>query len=203
MVHTRWGTKLLRATAVLVAALLPWAFFSGPSVQAQTAMRSPTINIQSRTPTINIPPSVTPVAPRIDPNVAGRVDIGSGRTISARSGCTAAERDSGDCSGQAGNSTGGSGGSARNRNNGSRGNTLQAGLNQRTIPNELVAEIDGALTDAQADQLARRHGLTRLQSQNFPLIDSTIGLSRVTNRRTVETASREFSTEASVRSVQP
>ena len=202
MVYHRRRNKLRHAAAVLMAALLPCAFFSGPAVQAQSAMRSPTINIQSRTPTINIAPSVAPVvvAPRIDPNVAGQVGIGSGRTLNTRSACTAAERDSGECSGHA---SVGSGGSTKNRNNSSRGNALQTALDQRTIANELVAEIDGSLTDAQAHQLAQRHGLTRLQSQNFPLIGSTIGLFRVTNRRAVETVSREFSTEASVRSVQP
>jgi subtilisin family serine protease len=147
------------------------------------------------------------VAPRIDPNIAGRsVDIGSGRNIpSLRSACTAAERDSGECSGQA-NATGGGGNgraAGKNRNTGPRGNTTQIALDQRTIANELVAEIDGSLSDAQADQLARRHGLARLQSQNFPLIGSTIGLFRVTNRRPVETVSRELATEAGVRSVQP
>ena len=193
-----------RAVLALIAAILPFAYFSGPAVQAQSAMRSPTINIQSRLPTI----APTVVAPRIDPNIAGRVDIGSGRNIpSIRSACTAAERDSGECSGQEANSAGGGGsagrGSGKKGNNGSRGNALQAALGQRMIVNELVAEIDGSLSDAQADQLARRHGLTRLQSQSFPLIGSTIGLFRVTDRRAVETASRELSTDASVRSVQP
>src|SRR6202521_6041927 len=155
MVHYRWRIKLRYTAAVLMAAILPLVYFSGPAVQAQSAMRSPTINIPSRTPSINTP-SIAPtvVAPRIDPNIAGRVDIGSGRTINVRSACTAAERDSGECSGQAANSTGGGSGrgSGKNRNSGSRGNTLQTALNQRTIANEVVAEIDGSLSDAQADQ---------------------------------------------------
>jgi hypothetical protein len=212
MIHdyASWRIKMRRAIPALIAAVLSFAYFSGPAVEAQTAMRSPTINIPSRTPSINTPSistqsvTTTVVAPRIDPNIAGRVDIGSGRTINVRSACTAAERDSGGCSGQAANPGGGSGqGAGKNGNNGSRGNALQTALNQRTIANELVAEIDGSLSDAQADQLARRHGLTRLQSQDFPLIGSTIGLFRVINRRSVETVSREFATEASVRSVQP
>jgi hypothetical protein len=210
MIHdcTSWRIKMRYAVPTLIAATLPFVYFCSPAVQAQSAMRSPTINIQSRIPSINTP-SITPtvVAPRIDPNIAGRVDIESGRTIpSIRSACPAAERDSGECSGQAANSAGGGGsgrGSGKNGNNGSRGNTLQTALDQRTIANELVAEIDASLSDAQADQLARRHGLARLQSQNFPLIGSTIGLFRVTNRRAVETVSRELASEASVRSVQP
>jgi subtilisin family serine protease len=65
-----------------------------------------------------------------------------------------------------------------------------------------VAEIDGSLSDAQADALARRHGLARLESQNFELVGATIGLFRVTDRRSIETVSRELATEATVRSVQ-
>src|ERR1700726_2356825 len=133
MIHDRasWRIKMRRAVPALIGAILPFAYVSGPAVHAQSIMRSPTINIQSRIPSINTP-SVTPtvVAPRIDPNIAGRVDIGSGRTIpNIRSACTAAERDSGECSGQAANSGGGSGrGSGKNRNNGSPGNAVQAAL---------------------------------------------------------------------------
>jgi hypothetical protein len=198
-----WRTKMRRAIPVLMAVILPFACFNGPAVHAQVgAMRPPSINIQSRIPTI-----APTVAPRINPNIAGRVDIGSGRNIpSLRSACTAAERDSGECSGQAANSSGSGGnghGAAKNRSAGSRGNALQTALDQRRITNEFVAEIDGSLSDSQTDELARRHRLERLQSQNFPLIGSTIGLFRVTDRRAVETVSREFATEAGVRSVQP
>jgi subtilisin family serine protease len=73
----------------------------------------------------------------------------------------------------------------------------------RSIANEIIAEIDGTLSDAQADALARRHGLTRITSQNFPLLGATIGLFRITDRRSVETASRDFASDASVRAVQP
>ena len=79
----------------------------------------------------------------------------------------------------------------------------QTVLNSRTIASEIVAEIDGSLSDAQADELARHHRLERIGSQNFPLIGGTIGLFRITDRRTVETVSRELAADASVRSVQP
>jgi len=100
---------------------------------------------------------------------------------------------------------GGGGGSAPpgGRVRGPRRDVVQAALNQRTVANEIVAEIDGSLSSAQADELARRHGLVRLESQNFPLIGGTIGLFRVTDRRPLETARRELATEASVRSAQP
>jgi subtilisin family serine protease len=99
-------------------------------------------------------------------------------------------------------SGGGSSGGAPGGNS-SRRNTAQTALNPRTVAGELVAEIDGSLSAAQADQLARRHGLVRLESQNFPLVGGTIGLFRIADRRTVEIASREFAGDASVRSVQP
>jgi hypothetical protein len=99
----------------------------------------------------------------------------------------------------------GNGGGAppRGRVRGPRRDVAQSVLNQRTVANEIVAEIDGSLSNAQADELARRHGLVRLESQNFPLIGGTIGLFRVTDRRPLETARRELATEASVRSAQP
>ena len=139
------------AVAAVITAVLSIACFGGLAVHAQNIMRSPSINIQSRVPTISTPsinpPSITPtvVTPRIDPNIAGRaVDIGSGRSIpSIRSACTAAERDSGECSGQVANSAGGGGngrGSGKNRGNGARGNAVQAALDQRSIANELVAD---------------------------------------------------------------
>jgi hypothetical protein len=94
------------------------------------------------------------------------------------------------------------GGSARNGNSGGpRGNNPQTAVNLRTVANELVAELDGAMSDAQADEWARSHGLERIQSQNFQLVGGTIGLFRIIDRRPVETVSRELA--ASARSVQP
>ncbi len=238
MVHDRvnWRMKARRAALALAAAALPIAGLDAPPAHAQNFMRSPTINIPSRIPSIN--PTVAPrinvtVAPRVNPNIAGRAVTSVGRTtprisattlraasqIGVRSlpfvryspnlypACGYAYRDSGgDCLDQPVTSAdgGGSGLTGKKGNNGPRRNASQtAALTSSTIAGHIVAEIDGSLTDAQADELARRHGLTRLQSQNFPLIGATIGLFRITDRRSVETASREFATEASVRLVQP
>jgi len=53
----------------LLSAALPFACLDGSAVHAQSIMRSPSINIGSRIPTIN-----PTVAPRINPNIAaGRV----------------------------------------------------------------------------------------------------------------------------------
>jgi subtilisin family serine protease len=123
--------------------------------------------------------------------------------------CSYAYRDSsGECRDQPVASAGGANGggkSAANKNNkkgGSGQDAPQTALNSRTVAGEFVAELDSSLSDAQADELARRHRLERIGSQDFPLIGSTIGLFRIVDRRPVEIASREFATEAGVRSVQ-
>jgi hypothetical protein len=206
MVHDRasWRRTTQRAALALTVAALPFAYLDGSAVQAQSIMRSPNLNIQSRIPTIN--PTVTP---RIDPNIAGRAVTGIARTapnLRTYPACSYAYRNSdGECSNQPVSSAdGGGSGSAlgKNKNGSPRRNVAQTALNLRTVAGEIVAEIDGSLSDTQADELARRHGLARLQSQNFPLVGGTIGLFRITDRRTVETVSRELATDASVRSVQ-
>jgi hypothetical protein len=202
--HASWRRTTQRAALALTVAALPFAYLDGSAVQAQSIMRSPNLNIQSRIPTIN--PTVTP---RIDPNIAGRAVTGIARTtpnLRTYPACSYAYRNSdGECSNQPVSSAdgGGSGGAlGKNKNGSPRRNVAQTALNLRTVAGEIVAEIDGSLSDTQADELARRHGLARLQSQNFPLVGGTIGLFRITDRRTVETVSRELATDASVRSVQ-
>jgi Subtilase family len=197
--------KTRRAAVAVAVAALPFAFFGGSAVHAQSIMRSPNLNIQSRIPTIN--PTVTP---RIDPNIAGTAITVIGRTtpnLRTSPACSYAYRGSdGECGDKpvsSADGAGGAGGSAKNKNSSSRRNTAQTALNLRTVAGQIVAEIDGSLSDVQADELARRHRLARIGSQNFPLIGGTIGLFRITDRRTIEVVSREFATEASVRSVQP
>jgi subtilisin family serine protease len=210
MVHdpANWRMTARRAAFAVIATALPLCCLSGSAAYAQAAMRSPSINIQSRIPTIS--PAVTP---HINPNIAGTAVNGVGRTdpsLRTYSGCSPGYRDSdGGCRDKPVSSSDGGGSnsndvSGKGKSNGPRRVVSQtAALNLRAIANEIVAEIDGSLSDAQADDLARRHGLARLQSQNFPLVGATIGLFRVTDRRSTETASRDFATDASVRSVQP
>src|SRR6202171_5521352 len=219
MVHdcASWRMKTRRTALGFAVVALPFAYFDGSAVHAQSIMHSPSINIPSRIPTIN--PTVTPripiinptVTPRIDPNIAGTAVTGIGRTtphLRTSPACSSPSRGSdGECGDQPVSSAngGGTGGaSAKSKNSGPRRNTAQtAALNLRTIGGEIVAEIDGSLSDAQTNELARRHGLVRLESQNFPLIGGTIGLFRITGRRALEVVSRELATEASIRSVQP
>ena len=213
-------------TAVTVAAAL-FAVSQVSPVQAQSIMRTPSLHIDSRVPTIN-----PTVAPRINPSIAGRSSVTVNtiaRTpptttmhavprVGIRStlpyaryspnlypACDYAYRGrDGECFDRPVADGGGKGkdSSTKKGNGGPRNNASQTAVNLRSVPNELMAEIDGALTDAQADELARRHGLTRLQSQNFPLLGATIGLFRITDRRSVETVRRELAGDGSVRSVQ-
>ena len=194
MVHDRvnWRSKTRRAALALTVAALPFVYLDGASVYAQSIMRSPNLNIGSRIPSIN-------------PNIAGRTTPNL-RTYPA---CSYAYRDSsGECSDKPVSSAdgGGSGGSSgknknRNNNSGTLSKLPKTVLNSRTIAGEIVAEIDGSLSDAQADALARRHRLERIGSQNFPLIGATIGLFRIVDRRTVEAVGRELAADGA-RSVQ-
>jgi hypothetical protein len=185
-----WRVKLRTALLALLAALLVCG--DGATALAQSIMRSPSLNISSR-------------IPRIDPNIAGRAVpsvMMDGNRI--RSDCSAASRDAdGNCSGQTVTSTDGGTGKGSKKDKSSRVTTLSASLNSRVIADEIVAEIDGVLTEAQADALARRHGLRRLGSQGFPLIGATIGRFRIAGGKTMEAASRELASDGSVRSVQP
>jgi Subtilisin-like serine proteases len=215
---SNWRMKARRGVLILSVALLPVLAFAASAVHAQSIMRSPNLNVGSRVPTIN------PAAPRINPNIAGRPnvgidtvartrpDLGVKSTLSAtrfpsnrNTACQSASRGpDGECS--VAPAGGGKGGSARKLAKKGKGGadkgSSQAAVNLRTVPNEFVAEIDGSLSAAEADALARRHGLERIASENFPLLGGTIGLFRIVDRRPVETARRQFAADASVRSVQ-
>lgn len=252
--------RRINIAVTLTAVLLPLACLAGSLAHAQSIMRTPTLHIDSRVPTIN--PTVTPrvnpnIAGRTNPNIAGRAGVGVntiarttpsvsvtsvGATAIARMPtppvtvtssamravphiavgstlpyaryspnlypvCEYANRGAdGECFDRPIALTDGSGGkgaSAKKGNGGPRGNTAPTAVNLLTVANEFVAEIDGALSDTQADELARRHGLERIGSQHFPLVEGTIGLFRIIDRRPAETVRRELAADGSVRSVQP
>jgi subtilisin family serine protease len=224
MVHDRadWRKKMRRAALVLTAVILPFACLGGPAIHAQSIMRSPNLNIGARAPSFS-----PDVGSRGEPNFSGREDFagrGTDRTtpkVSAAASAATAKKSAsaaaikltlpylripaylypacrdayrdpdGGCWDQP-VSTNQTGGPRRN-----------ASINLRTVAGELVAEIDGSLSAAQADELARRHGLARLESLNVPLVGGTIGLFRVIDRRPVDTVANELATDADVRSVQP
>src|SRR5450755_1390813 len=68
-----WLTKTRRAVLALSVAALPFGYLDGATVHAQSIMRSPNLNIGARIPSIN-----PMVAPRINPDIAGRVVSGAG-----------------------------------------------------------------------------------------------------------------------------
>jgi len=209
--------KTRRAALIVSAAILSLMGFAA-SVHAQSLMRTPNLNVSSRVPSINA------VAPRTTPNIAvrpnvgvdtvarTRPDLGARSTLSAArfptnssSACKNADRGAdGGCS--VTSTGGGKGGSARSATRKGKGGAdqgnSQTAINLRAVHNELVAEIDGALSTAEADDLARRHGLERIASQSFPLLGGTIGLFRIVDRRPLDTVRRAFAADGSVRSVQ-
>jgi Subtilase family len=150
----------------------------GPRISVSTARSVPHIGVRSTLPYLHTSPNLYPLCD----DLGGDAACGYQQTAVGDGGGNAA---------------------VKSKARAPRRNVAQAALNQRSVAPEIVAEIDGALSDAQADELARRHGLVRLQSQNFPLIDATIGLFRVTDRRPLETARGELATEPGVRSAQP
>jgi hypothetical protein len=195
---------------LILMAIASVLVLASPNADAQVFVRTNAINIPPRIVTPTPPPAPPPaaiVAPRIDPNIAGRVgDVGGTTRFStnATTNCTAAYRSStGECLSQPVGTRGSNGGSSSKNKKANTSKGVQAAVASAAVANELLAEFDGALTDAQADELARRHRLRRISSQSFPLINATIGLFRITDRRSAEAVSREIATEASVRSVQP
>ena len=245
MVHVvvNWRSKTQRAAWALSAVALPLVLLGGSVAYAQSIMRTPSLRIDSRVPTLN-----TTITPRVNPVVGGRVNTvvidrpgnvgittvgriqpkkgGGGPTSIARIPdprlkisrigvepiypryspilypvCQYANRGpDGECFDRPVVASGGGGSngtSARKGNNNSRNNApLQAAIDLRTVQNELIAEIDSALSPAQADELARRHGLERISSQEFPLIGGTIGLFRIIDRRPMDIVRREFAADS-------
>jgi hypothetical protein len=186
--------KAHRAALALTALVSSLILFAHGAAQAQNFIRSPNLNIAPRVPSIN-------TVPRVNPNLAGAV----GRDPNLHPACSYANRDAdGECSsGPAGSTGGGSSSTGKGNSANRRHDAAQAAIDPQTIRNEIVAEIDSTQSDQQIDQLARRHGLARIASQNFALVGATIGLFRISNGRSVDTASREFAADPNVHSVQP
>jgi subtilisin family serine protease len=180
-----------------------------------TAVRTTTVTTTSVTARVtpNVTAIVTPrVTPTITPTVTPRVAVVVPTLPYVRyspnlyPACTYAYRDSsGECSDKPISSVdlGGSGGSSgppsRSQNAGApRRNAAQAAINLRYVSDQIIAEVDSS----QADDLARRHRLTRIGSQDLPFIGSAISLFRITDRRSVENVRTELAADAGVRSVQ-
>jgi subtilisin family serine protease len=212
-----WRSRARRAALALTMLAVP--LVGSPVAQAQNFVRPPNLNIGPRVPQINpnvargnIAGGVAARIPTPTPNLAARINVNRTGPYLHYSpnlypSCGAAFRGSdGDCLDEPVSTGGGGvggGPSGKGKSSGPRGNnTVQSALNLRSYVNRLVAEIDGTLSNEQADALARRHGLRRLSSQTFPLIGATIGLFQITDGRSYDTVSREFAAATGVVSVQ-
>jgi len=227
-----WRRMTRRAALLLAAAVVPLVAPGAPAVHAQSIMRTPSLHIDSRIPTIN-----PTVAPRINPDIAGRGSVGINSVAIARTpphvGISAMRLDrpvgvgsstpyvryshnlypvceyanrgpDGECFDRPLKLVGGNGGVATKKGGSGPGNSsAAAAIDLRAVQNEFVAEIDGAMSLADADALARSHGLERIASQKFPLVDGTVGLFRIIDRRPADTVRREFAADTRVKSVQP
>jgi subtilisin family serine protease len=102
-------------------------------------------------------------------------------------------------------STGGGGNAQPPKN--AKKNAAQKGVSAALaandfVPNEIIIEVEGTVTEAQAIALARRHRLTRAESQHFPLIGSTMFRWLIADQRSVETVARQLMAGGGVKSVQ-
>ncbi|WP_410053176.1 S8 family serine peptidase [Bradyrhizobium sp. SZCCHNR1015] len=199
-----------RSVAMLIAVALPAFAIGDLSAHAQAMMRSPNINIPSRVPSINpgtamrAPPptgmALRPILPnaRLAPHLQASCD-----PVDRSASGECLDRPSATGHGQGRRTQGKSDKGSSAKVTQRREPKAAAAVDLRTIANEIVAEIDDSLSTDQADALARRHGLQRIGSQRFPLIGATIGLFRITDRRSVQAVSRALAADARVRSVQP
>ncbi len=178
--HPRRPVRLLLATSVMLTMTVSAAF-------AQAMMRGPsvnTINVTPRGPNLNISPSISPTV-RYSPNL--NPDDQQTSTSRARTSSGAGSQDQ----------FTGDGSVKKTKKN------APAGVDQRFVAREVLIEVDGNPTDAEADAIARRHRLTRVQSQNFPLVGSTMYRWRIPDNRSVNAVVRELVADNIIKSAQP
>jgi len=87
------------------------------------------------------------------------------------------------------------------------GNSGRSGVpprgERRLVADELLTEFSPSATPQSIDQIARRYNLTRLESQNFRLIGSTLYRWRIDGRRSVVDVVGAIENERIVSSAQP
>ena len=210
-----------RNVLALIIAALPLAVVGISAARAQGMMRSPTINMGSRAPaissnvagrnSISLGRSTPTITSRLTPSVGttSRIGVVTPKLPAAHfsphryPACDYVNRAaSGECVDRQVADDGGTGGPtgrSRGQNNSPRRDNPQAALGTRYVANEIIAEVE----EAQADDLARRHRLRRVNSLNLSLVGTTLGLFRITDGRSVETVRAALAADAAVRSVQP
>jgi subtilisin family serine protease len=70
------------------------------------------------------------------------------------------------------------------------------------VPNEVLIEITGQPTDAQVQDIAKRHKLRRVQSQHIALLNTTFYRWRIPDGRSVDTVVKQLSADRGIASVQ-
>src|ERR1043166_7083552 len=217
------------AAIALIAAAAPLLWLDMSCAHAQMMVR-PNLDIAPRTPNINpnfaprIDPniagrastitSVDRVTPHVTPTTTSipRLRLNPNSTMPhARFSpnlypvCDAAHRDvDGECQGTpVASGDGGSGKSAKGKGKG-KGPSSNSPVTTISLsfPNQLVAELDATLSEAQIKDIARRGGMELVEFQNFALIGATIGLFRITDGRPLDVKRREFASVAGVLNVQ-
>jgi len=71
------------------------------------------------------------------------------------------------------------------------------------VPDEVVIEIANSVSSQQVDALQRRHRLTRIESQTFQLLGSTLFRWRIPDRRSVAAVVRALEADRVVATAQP
>ena len=197
---TNVGTTAVGRTTNISTTAVRTTTVTTTSVTARVTPNVTAIVTPRVTPTIT--PTVTAIVPRVAVVVPTLPYVRYSPNLYPA--CTYAYRDSsGECSDKPVSSVdlGGSGdfGTPRSQNAGPpRRSAQRAAVSPRYLSDQIIAEVD----TAQADDLARRHRLTKIGSQELPSIGSAISLFRITDRRFVENVRTELAADASVRSVQ-
>jgi hypothetical protein len=197
---TNVGTTAVGRTTTNIGSTAATTSVTTTSVTARVTPNVTAIVNPRVTPTIT--PTVTAIAPRVAVVLPTLPYVRYSPNLYPA--CTYAYRDSsGECSDKPISSVdlggGGDFGTPRSQNPGApRRNTARAAVSPRYLSDQLIAEVDSA----QADDLARRHRLTLVGSQELPFIGSAISLFRITDQRSVENVRTELAADASVRSVQ-
>jgi subtilisin family serine protease len=212
------GTRRIAALALITVTAGLGGWLATSAVHAQGMMRSPTISIAPRVPTISntahISPSVgvaTSVgrigssARIVGANTSARLGLMDSRLPYQRYShtkypdCDDTKRTpDGECIYRTVDDGGSGGSSKRGRTSGPRRNA-QSSTDLRYFAGELVVEVEAA----RADELARRHRLTRIDGQDVALLGTTLGLFRITDGRTVEAARADVAADTDAHWVQP
>lgn len=195
------GRGLLKAMRMVLAASVALTI-AVPEASAQYMSRGPNINVNTgpritpTVPNINVGPRVTPVTPTIRPVMPTVRYSPSVSYIEEYDEPPPRRRPKPKTVKLTPD-----GGPPRTANPAPRRGVAAA----RTpyVPKEVILELTGNPTEAQIAALAQRHRLTRVESQDFPLVGSRMFRWRINDNRSVETVIRQVLSGGGVQSAHP